>query len=37
MSPLAALSKGETVIPALFALGHIMTALTGLADADTIH
>ena len=25
----------ETIIPALFALGHIMAALTGLAGADT--
>jgi hypothetical protein len=35
MSPLAGLCERETIIPALFALGHIMPALTGLAGADT--
>ena len=30
MSPLVGLSKRGAVIPALFALGHIMTALAGL-------
>jgi hypothetical protein len=36
MSPLrGAFCKRETIIPALFALGHIMAALTGLAGADT--
>jgi hypothetical protein len=35
MSPLAGLSKRENIIPALFALGHIMTALTGLAGTNT--
>jgi hypothetical protein len=29
------LSKRGATIPALFALGHIMAALTGLAGADT--
>jgi hypothetical protein len=33
MSPLAGLSKRETIIPALLALGHIVAALTGLAAA----
>jgi hypothetical protein len=35
MPPLAGLSKRGTLIPALFALGHIVAALTGLAAADT--
>jgi hypothetical protein len=36
MSPLiAGLAKRGSIIPALFALGHIMATLTGLADADT--
>jgi hypothetical protein len=30
-----AFCKRETIIPTLFALGHIMAALTGLAGADT--
>jgi hypothetical protein len=35
MSPLAGLLERKTIIPALFALGYIMLALTGLAGADT--
>jgi hypothetical protein len=35
MSPRAGLSERKTIIPALFALGHIMPALTGLAGAET--
>jgi hypothetical protein len=36
MSPLAGLFHCETLIPALFALGHIMAALTGLAARTPI-
>jgi hypothetical protein len=35
MSPLTGLFRRGTIIPALFALGHIMAALTGLAGAPT--
>ena len=37
MSPSRGFFERATIIPALFALGHIMAALTGLAggDADT--
>jgi hypothetical protein len=36
MSPLAGLFDRETIIPALFALGHIMSALTGLAGTKYV-